>query len=118
MHNNPPFQSDPNAQASDYLGTGMSYLQIAAQKAKDNAAYAADIARQQAKSTGIDQYAPDTKVLGDSLYTNAEWAKNTASSNLGGVQASYNDGTLGTKAQEKAGAAYGMFAALGGSLIS
>jgi len=42
MQNNPPYQSDPNSSASDYLGTGMSYLQIAAQKAKDNATWAAE----------------------------------------------------------------------------
>ena len=42
VQNNPPYQSDPNSSASDYLGTGMSYLQIAAQKAKDNATWAAE----------------------------------------------------------------------------
>ena len=54
MQNNPPYQSDPNSSASDYLGTGMSYLQIAAQKAKDNATWAAEQANNQAKAAGID----------------------------------------------------------------
>jgi hypothetical protein len=52
------------------------------------------------------------------LYTNASYAKEQASATLGSVHQSYNDGTLSTKATEKAGKAYNMLSAMGGSLIS
>ncbi len=81
----------------------MSYLQIGAQLAKDNAYYAAELAKKKSKEAGIDQYAPDTKFIGNTLYSTGNYAKETANATATEFTQSYNDGTLGSKAQEKAG---------------
>ena len=47
--------------------------------AKDNAYYAAEVAKQKSKDAGIDQYAPDTQFIGSTLYSTGTYAKDTAS---------------------------------------
>lgn len=96
----------------------MSYLQIGTQLAKDNAYYAAEIAKQKSREAGIDQYTPDTQYIGNTLYSTGTYAKDTASATASEFTQSYNDGTLGTKASESAGKAYSMFSTFGSSLIS
>lgn len=92
MQNNPPYQSNPGTQDT-YQDTAYSYLTWAQQKAGENATYAAEVARQKAAETGIDQSLNEgynqAGAAGSTIYTYGSTATEAAQQRAANVNQLY-----------------------------